>query len=89
MYLHASRIEMPHPSSGVRSWSGVARRRRSSPAFSTRQKEHLRMSVNVRDRDIISITDFSREEILALCDAGRRMAEHGEDRAGATRCATR
>jgi aspartate carbamoyltransferase catalytic subunit len=28
-----------------------------------------------RDRDIISITDFSRAEILALCDAGRRMAE--------------
>ncbi len=27
------------------------------------------------DRDIISITDFSREEILALCAAGARMAE--------------
>jgi len=28
-----------------------------------------------RDRDIISITDFSRAEILHLCDAGRRMEE--------------
>jgi len=27
------------------------------------------------DRDIISITDFSRSEILALCEAGKRMAE--------------
>ena len=28
-----------------------------------------------RDRDVISITDFSREEILELCEAGRRMEE--------------
>jgi aspartate carbamoyltransferase catalytic subunit len=33
------------------------------------------METNFRDRDIISITDFSREEILRLCEAGRRMAE--------------
>ncbi len=31
--------------------------------------------MSFRDRDIISITDFSRAEILALCAAGRRMAE--------------
>jgi len=28
-----------------------------------------------RNRDIISITDFSREEILHLCEAGKRMYE--------------
>ena len=28
-----------------------------------------------RDRDVISITDFSRDEILELCRAGRRMWE--------------
>jgi aspartate carbamoyltransferase catalytic subunit len=33
------------------------------------------MSGQFQDRDIISITDFSREEILALCAAGNRMAE--------------
>lgn len=33
------------------------------------------MSEVFRDRDVISITDFSREEILALCEAGRRMAD--------------
>jgi aspartate carbamoyltransferase catalytic subunit len=33
------------------------------------------MSVSFNDRDIISITDFSREEILALCAAGQRMWE--------------
>ena len=33
------------------------------------------MSASFRDRDIISITDFSREEILHLCAAGRRMWE--------------
>jgi aspartate carbamoyltransferase catalytic subunit len=33
------------------------------------------MSEAFRDRDIISITDFSRAEILALCEAGRRMAD--------------
>ncbi|MGA2974481.1 MAG: aspartate carbamoyltransferase [Spirochaetia bacterium] len=33
------------------------------------------MSVSFHDRDIISITDFSREEILSLCAAGRRMWE--------------
>jgi aspartate carbamoyltransferase catalytic subunit len=33
------------------------------------------MNVSFRDRDIISITDFSREEILHLCAAGSRMAE--------------
>ena len=32
------------------------------------------MNTAFRDRDIISITDFSREEILALCAAGQRMA---------------
>jgi aspartate carbamoyltransferase catalytic subunit len=31
--------------------------------------------MDFRDRDIISITDFSREEILGLCLAGQRMAE--------------
>ena len=29
------------------------------------------MSAQFQDRDIISITDFSREEILHLCAAGR------------------
>ncbi len=33
------------------------------------------MSVSFRDSDIISITDFSREEILHLCAAGKRMWE--------------
>jgi aspartate carbamoyltransferase catalytic subunit len=33
------------------------------------------MSADFRDRDVISITDFSREEILHLCEAGRRMWE--------------
>ena len=33
------------------------------------------MSDMFRDRDIISITDFSRDEILSLCAAGRRMEE--------------
>jgi aspartate carbamoyltransferase catalytic subunit len=33
------------------------------------------MSPSFRDRDVISITDFSREEILHLCEAGRRMYE--------------
>jgi aspartate carbamoyltransferase catalytic subunit len=33
------------------------------------------MSVSFRDRDIISITDFSRKEILHLCAAGKRMWE--------------
>jgi len=33
------------------------------------------MSEIFRDRDIISITDFSRTEILELCAAGRRMEE--------------
>jgi aspartate carbamoyltransferase catalytic subunit len=31
------------------------------------------MSHSFRDRDVISITDFSRAEILDLCAAGRRM----------------
>jgi aspartate carbamoyltransferase catalytic subunit len=31
--------------------------------------------MSFHDRDIISITDFSREEILALCAAGARMEE--------------
>ena len=33
------------------------------------------MSSSFLDRDIISITDFSRTEILELCAAGRRMEE--------------
>ena len=33
------------------------------------------MAITFRDRDIISITDFSREEILHLCAAGRSMQE--------------
>jgi len=33
------------------------------------------VSSSFRDRDIISITDFSRAEILDLCAAGRRMEE--------------
>ncbi len=33
------------------------------------------MSADFNDRDVISITDFSREEILHLCQAGRRMYE--------------
>jgi aspartate carbamoyltransferase catalytic subunit len=33
------------------------------------------MSVSFQNRDIISITDFSREEILYLCEAGKRMYE--------------
>ncbi len=33
------------------------------------------MGISFRDRDIISITDFSREEILHLCEAGKRMYE--------------
>ena len=33
------------------------------------------MAVSFRNRDIISITDFSREDILALCVAGKRMYE--------------
>jgi aspartate carbamoyltransferase catalytic subunit len=32
------------------------------------------MSERFRDRDIISITDFSREDILHLCEAGSAMA---------------
>jgi len=32
------------------------------------------MTEGFRDRDIISITDFSREEILHLCKAGQEMA---------------
>jgi aspartate carbamoyltransferase catalytic subunit len=31
--------------------------------------------VSFQDRDIISITDFSRAEILALCEAGQKMAD--------------
>lgn len=33
------------------------------------------MAVSFRNRDIISITDFTREEILHLCRAGKRMYE--------------
>jgi aspartate carbamoyltransferase catalytic subunit len=33
------------------------------------------MAVSFQNRDIISITDFCREEILHLCDAGKRMVE--------------
>ncbi len=33
------------------------------------------MGVTFQNRDIISITDFSREEILHLCEAGKRMYE--------------
>jgi aspartate carbamoyltransferase catalytic subunit len=33
------------------------------------------MAVSFQNRDIISITDFSREEILYLCEAGKRMYE--------------
>ena len=33
------------------------------------------MSTGFQDRDIISITDFSREEILQLCAAGSAMAQ--------------
>ncbi len=33
------------------------------------------MAVTFLNRDIISITDFSRAEILYLCEAGKRMAE--------------
>ena len=31
------------------------------------------MELNFKDRDIISITDFSREEILYLCQQAKRM----------------
>jgi aspartate carbamoyltransferase catalytic subunit len=37
------------------------------------------MAVNFHDRDIISITDFSRDEILHLCGAGKRMYELEQD----------
>jgi aspartate carbamoyltransferase catalytic subunit len=33
------------------------------------------MTALFRNRDIISITDFSRDEILYLCEAGKRMYE--------------
>ncbi len=33
------------------------------------------MDASFQNRDIISITDFSREEILQLCEAGKRMYE--------------
>lgn len=33
------------------------------------------MAASFRDRDIVSITDFSREDILHLCAAGARMHE--------------
>jgi len=33
------------------------------------------VAIGFHDRDIISITDFSREEILHLCAAGQHMAE--------------
>ena len=33
------------------------------------------MAVTFKNRDIISITDFSREEIHYLCEAGKRMYE--------------
>jgi aspartate carbamoyltransferase catalytic subunit len=33
------------------------------------------MTVSFHNRDIISITDFSREEIVHLCEAGKRMYE--------------
>lgn len=33
------------------------------------------MAANFQNRDIISITDFSREEIIDLCEAGKRMYE--------------
>ena len=33
------------------------------------------MTATFQNRDIISITDFSREEILHLCEAGKRMYE--------------
>ena len=33
------------------------------------------MAITFQNRDIISITDFSREEILYLCEAGKRMWE--------------
>src|SRR5208283_3239441 len=46
----------------------------SSPVSSMKERS-LRMNGIFRDRDIISITDFSRSEILHLCDAGRRMEE--------------
>ena len=38
------------------------------------------MSADFRDRDIISITDFSREEILHLCEAGQAHVRAGEVR---------
>jgi len=37
------------------------------------------MAVSFQNRDIISITDFSREEILHLCAAGKRMHELERD----------
>jgi aspartate carbamoyltransferase catalytic subunit len=37
------------------------------------------MAVGFQNRDIISITDFSREEILHLCSAGKRMYELERD----------
>jgi aspartate carbamoyltransferase catalytic subunit len=37
------------------------------------------MAVNLQHRDIISITDFSREETLHLCAAGKRMYELERD----------
>ncbi len=37
------------------------------------------MAVSFHNRDIISITDFSREEILHLCQAGKRMYELERD----------
>jgi aspartate carbamoyltransferase catalytic subunit len=37
------------------------------------------MAANFQHRDIISITDFSREEILHLCAAGKRMYELERD----------
>jgi aspartate carbamoyltransferase catalytic subunit len=33
------------------------------------------MELNFKDRDIISITDFSREEILYLCQQAKRMSD--------------
>jgi aspartate carbamoyltransferase catalytic subunit len=37
------------------------------------------MAVSFQNRDIISITDFSREEILHLCGAGKKMYELERD----------
>jgi hypothetical protein len=65
---------MCHKGTGNIEFAEKARTESHARAGRYRQRRTF-MAATFQSRDIISITDFSRAEILQLCEAGKRMYE--------------